>query len=236
MQYNITNDHDEKTSPKPYIQNRSNWCWAAAAKIVGMHYKSIKPRYQFTIKKSIGLTSELRQQGFVSQEEMRDGVLTFNQEGLHEPYERDGKYFIDAWQRAIVMNSNAVMRGKDENFVADDDTKIRALKYVISGNTQSFGLQVINLGFYNDEVSLLDRYHNEIETAFATDRWMIGNYLSELTQKPHSVVLMTDKSGKIRLFDPWDGFNDIYSLDQIFKTGFLTNLGQGIIRWIQYVR
>lgn len=235
----MQSEHSVKSiNPKFYIQNRSNWCWAAAAKIVGLHYKILKPRYQFTIECSSGLTTKFRRLGFVSVDEMKNGVPTADREGLRFPgaIEVDDQIYVDAWQRAIVMNANTVKPGNGGNHPGDDTSKISALKYAITGSAQAFDIQVISRGHVNNPSSLLDQYQDEIETAFAGDRWMIGNYISSMNQKPHSVALIAEENKRIRLFDPWDGFSDIYTLDQIFRTGFLTSLGQGLIKWIQYVR
>lgn len=40
----------------------------------------------------------------------------------------------------------------------------------------------------------------------------------------------------IILYDPWDGYIEQYSVTQIFRTGFLTNRGKGLVKWIQYIR
>lgn len=225
----------KQEKPKAYIQNRENWCWAAACKMVGQHYKQLKPRYQFTIEKTTGLTTELRRHGFVSPQEMRSGTATFIQEGLRYPCERDGQYYVDAWQRAIVINANTQEKGKEGNVSGDDEAKMNALRYVVTGSIQPFGLRIANLGHYNDTVSLLDQYRKEIEEAFASGQWMVGNYIVELTQRPHSVTLIAETDGRVRLFDPWDGFCEIYTLDQIFRTGFLTNQGKGLVKWVQYI-
>lgn len=39
----------------------------------------------------------------------------------------------------------------------------------------------------------------------------------------------------LKLFDPWDGFADEFTVEQIFQSGFLSNSGPGIVKWIQYV-
>lgn len=236
MKFVISNPTEKNIPPKAYIQNRSHWCWAATAKMVGQHYKILKPIYHFTIEKSSGLTFELRRQGFVSPQEMQAGVLTLDGDGLNFPCVREGQYYVDAWQRAIVMNANTTCRGKDGNLEGDDESKCNALKYVISGNIHGLGLHVANLGHVNEDICLLDQYRREIEEAFDSDKWMIGNYISDLTQSPHSVTLMAHEDGKIRLFDPWDGFSDVYTKDQIFRTGFLTSLGKGLVKWIQFVQ
>ena len=62
---------------------------------------------------------------------------------------------------------------------------------------------------------------------------VIGNY-QKLNGSYHSVVLSRTEKG-LKLFDPWDGFADEFTVEQIFQSGFLSNSGPGIVKWIQYV-
>ena len=94
--------NDRAVRPKFYLQNRSNWCWAAAAKTVGLHYKNQHPCFGFTIE-CPAPDPEQRAMGFVSPPELTGGVLTRDPEGLCHPCEREDGFYIDAWQRAIVM-------------------------------------------------------------------------------------------------------------------------------------
>ena len=63
----------------------------------------------------------------------------------------------------------------------------------------------------------------------------IGNYQRQ-DGTFHSVVLFPTPDFQLELYDPWDGFREKFSKTQIFKSGFLTNQGFGLIRWIQFIR
>ena len=52
----------------------------------------------------------------------------------------------------------------------------------------------------------------------------------------HSIILRPTADSTLELYDPWDGFTEQYSKEQVFQSGFLTNQGAGIVQWIQYVR
>lgn len=122
------------------IQNRTNWCWAAACKVVGEQYKRQHTEFAFHIIGENGI-------GLVSQQEYETGVLTQNLDGLRKEFvtgER-GLYFIDAWQRAIVMNANRVQQGTDGNFSGDDAAKLCGLRYAVTGKCQSSLVHTVSI-------------------------------------------------------------------------------------------
>lgn len=218
-----------------YVQNRINWCWAATAKIVGMHYKEICPSFNFSIVADDNF--RIREGAYVSPEEYHGGVITDNPDGLRTKWlpRQDGIYRVDAWQRAIVIEASKKSAHMDLNVTGDETDKIRALKYVVTGNCECTQIQVISIGYFNDALPLIDMYRSTIHSILIEQNWAIGNYIIMGRGIAHSVVLIPQDNLFIRIYDPWDGFTEIYTVDQIFRTGFLTSLGAGIVKWIQYI-
>ena len=69
-----------------YIQNRTNWCWVAACKVAGEQYKKNFTEFAFTL------------------ESPETEVAVSNLDGLRTDIvkRRNGIYFVDAWQSAIL--------------------------------------------------------------------------------------------------------------------------------------
>lgn len=89
------------------------------------------------------------------------------------------------------------------------------------------------LGKYDDKHSLYQIYGQSLFDLLDCSGCVIGNY-QKLNGSYHSVVLSRTEKG-LKLFDPWDGFADEFTVEQIFQSGFLSNSGPGIVKWIQYV-
>lgn len=205
--------------PHPYIQNKDNWCWAVCAKIIGQHICD--------------------QCNPVSADSHRQetSVPVENQQGLRHAFVRyDGSQcYVDSYQRAIVMGANTHIPGSDGNFSEGDIGKARALKYVITGDADSLDVIVRTIGCYRDARTLLEQYEKPMQQIIAARNWLIGNFVIYGRHSAHSVVLIPESDHRLWLYDPWDGFADTYTLRQIFCTGFLTSMGHGIVKWIQYV-
>lgn len=224
--------NDRAARPKFYLQNRINWCWAAAAKIVGLHYKNQHPYFGFTIEHPAP-DPEQRALGYVSPPELTGGVRTQDLAGLCHPCEREDGFYIDAWQRAIVMNTGGRF-GEAGDLAGGDAEKMDALRFVVTGDPNTCEIRAVSLGQCDSATPLLDAYPELLGAQIQNQNWMIGNHLQE-TGQPHSVVLMPDEKGRVRLFDPWDGFSEVYTPAQLFRSGFLSSLGRGVIRWVQYI-
>lgn len=77
-------------------------------------------------------------------------------------------------QDEIVKNANTTMPGIVDNFLGDDEAKIRGLKYVVTGNCNSDLIEVINVGTYDMPESLFELYGVEIEKIFDSGNYIIG--------------------------------------------------------------
>lgn len=222
--------------PASYIQNRINWCWAAVAKIVGFQYKIMNPQYNFKIVSNNN--SEMSCKGFVSTLDYYYGVKTKILDGLRIEYIKryNENYLIDPWQRAIVMNANTqYYQGYEGNVAESDEGKINALKYVVTGDINSFLIQVNSIGLYSDPLSLMVSNCDNLAYVSKKGLYFIGNYIIKETECAHSVAIMPNVRSNAVIFDPWDGFCKEFSYRQLFETGFYTNLGHGVIKWIQYI-
>ena len=206
--------------PLHNVQNHINWCWATAAKIVGVEYchrnrlpihAGIKIEHANTIRKDCqGLRPQICG--------LCKGMLT-----------------VDAMQLDIVEHAKDTYRNPSGNLPEDDEGKARALRYIITGNPSSISPEIVTIGHYWDEQGLLDSSPSLIDEAIRSGTPFIGNYQRQ-DGTFHSVVLYPMSSSKLKLFDPWDGFQGQFSISQIFRSGFLTNQGKGVILWIQYIR
>lgn len=204
-----------------YIQNRTNWCWAVACRMVGEQFKRNHPEFDFHIGR-----------------EGNRGIRTNDLEGLRmDIVKRDGDFFcVDPWQRAIVMNANTECPGFDGNCSGDDAAKERGLKYVVTGNCDSNLIQTVSLGFFDSQESLLVHYQKQIYSVFQKDDYMIGNAVLYPRGICHSYVLLNwTVDDKILIYDPWNGTFDFYPAEDVFGCGISTALGNGIIKWVQYI-
>ena len=206
--------------PLHNVQNHINWCWATAAKTVGVEYchrnrlpihAGINIEHANTIRKDCqGLRPQICG--------LCKGMLT-----------------VDAMQLDIVEHAKDTYRNPSGNLPEDDEGKARALRYIITGNPSSISPEIVTIGHYWDEQGLLDSSPSLIDEAIRSGTPFIGNYQRQ-DGTFHSVVLYPMSSSKLKLFDPWDGFQGQFSISQIFRSGFLTNQGKGVILWIQYIR
>lgn len=202
------------------IQNHINWCWAAAAKIVGIEYCQ---RNCLPILASINVE--------------RANVIRTDYQGLRPQVCGlcQGMITVDAMQLDIVEHAKNNQRNPTGNLPEDDEGKARALRYIITGNPASVFPKIVTAGYYSDKQDLLDSSQSLINEAIQLGNPFIGNYQRQ-DGTFHSVVLYPMMTSQLKLFDPWDGFQEQFSLPQIFKSGFLTNQGKGVILWIQYIR
>jgi len=202
-----------------YIQNRTNWCWAVACRMVGEQFKWNNFK---TINKKF----------------CENTVPTYNMDGLRkEVAEWDGKNFwIDSVQRAIVMKAYADDIYCDANVAGDDFAKERGIKYIVTGDCYSESIQVVTIGEFDAQDSLLCRYEEQMRAVFKRDGYMIGNAILFPKGICHSFVLLDwTEDNNILLYDPWDGSFDFYPVEAVFVNGFVSALGMGIVKWIQYI-
>lgn len=212
-----------------YIQNRTNWCWAVACKILGEQYKKQYSEFIFSINKV----------GDVTEEEYKRGVVTNELDGLRMEHIRleNGRCFIDAWQRAIVMNASLTNRGVDGNFPGDDTAKLRGLRYMVTGDCESRLIDAVNIGRFDSENSLLHDYYEYILSAFEEKHYLIGNAVLYPRKVCHSFVLLAWlPEDRITIYDPWNGKIKNYPVEMVFYKGFTSILGHGVIKWMQYIR
>ena len=201
--------------PAPYIQNHVSWCWATAVKIVGFHFL-------MSTGKSIPIKPE-------------QGIIVESMVGFRWDYVRKSceHIFADAWQYDIVKAARSPIFNPSGDKPEGDVGKERALKYVIAGDPDSETPVIRTLGKYDDKHSLYQIYGQSLFDLLDCSGCVIGNY-QKLNGSYHSVVLSRTEKG-LKLFDPWDGFADEFTVEQIFQSGFLSNSGPGIVKWIQYV-
>lgn len=217
----MTNKHQDQSTQ--YIQNRTNWCWAVACRMVGEQFKRNHPKFDFHIQPD-------REENW--------GVRSNDWKGLRmDVVKWEGDFFcVDSWQRAIVMNANTECPGSDGNHSGDDAAKERGLKYVVTGQCDSSLIQTVSLGLFDSMESLLVHHQERIHAVFQRDDYVIGNAVLYPRGICHSFVLLNWMADhKILIYDPWNGVFDLYPAEDVFGSGISTALGNGIIKWVQYI-
>lgn len=209
---------NQRKKANGYIQNHINWCWATVAKIVGLEY---------CLKHNLPI--RIHQDGLdIIQTDLRG--LRLDVCGRFQGY-----VTVDAMQLSIVKHASNPLNNSEGNLPEGDAAKERALRYVISGNADTLFPIVVLAGHYQNENDLLSSSPKLIEEAIILGNSFIGNY-QRVNGTFHSVVLSPISENRLKLYDPWDGFQGEFSKQQIFSSGFLNNQGPGVIRWIQYIR
>lgn len=208
----------ERRQANGYIQNHINWCWATVAKIVGMEYcmkHNLPIRFQQT----------------------EDDIVRTDLRGLRLDIcgRAQGYVTVDAIQLNIVEHASDPKTNPDGELPEGDAAKERALRYVISGSVDASAPVVILAGHYQSKNDLLSYLPDYVEEAIFLGNSFIGNY-RRADGTYHSVVLSPTSGDRLNLYDPWDGFREEFSTQQIFRSGFLNNQGLGVIQWIQYIR
>ena len=206
----------------PDIQNHVNWCWAVAAKIVGVEYcRRNQIPCPITAQTQRDVRNIIRRDSF--------GLR------LHVCGSYQGQPTVDALQLSIVEQAKDPINNPDGNQPEGDTGKARALRYIITGNPESDTLSIQLVGFYADPHDLLSTAPLFIAEAIDWGNPFIGNYQRQ-DGTFHSIVLTPLTESTLEIYDPWDGYREHFSKFQLFRSGFLTNQGSGIIKWIQYIR
>lgn len=216
-----------------FIQNRTNWCWAVACRMVGEQFIRNNPVYNFRFIYDKETVAES-----VVRLDDSNGLRLAELEGIRTNIVRqsDGAFLLDPWQRLIVMNANSEYPGLDGNWPGDDEAKERGIKYVITGQCDSHLVHAVSIGNFDSDKSILHKYYRQIRSAFAQDNYLIGNAVLYPDGVCHSFVLLDwTAEDKILLYDPWDGHFDFYTAADVFCNGIAVPLGTGIVKWVQCV-
>ena len=202
--------------PVALIQNKLSWCWSVCAKIVGDQYKRVHPCFDFHL-------SDLEKQ-------YPYGMPADELSGCRMEYlgMMNGAPTVDLWQWLIVK---AAQCGQSE--LGTDENKMRAVKFVVTGDPLSSRITVNSYGQYASGLSL-HPFYEEVLSGFLRDGYFaIGNYYASRMSFFHSVVIRR-QDDSLSLYDPWDGSEYLFSAEQLFVSGFVTNLGKGLLEWVQY--
>lgn len=211
-----------------YIQNRTNWCWAVACKMLGEQFRIIHPGLRFGASNNI-YPNRLHYNNKT--------VFTCNMEGLRREaaWQQDGKIYIDLWQREIVRNAMMPDCADPGNLSGDDEAKERGIRFAATGDCDSTRIQVISAGTYDSGESLLVTHREQIWRTLRAGNYIIGNAVINTGTLYHSFVLADWRETGILLYDPWDGSSAFHRAENIFEGGFTSALGTGIVKWIQYI-
>ncbi len=195
-------------APEPYIQNRTNWCWATCAKMVGERYNTRYRRLQ-TLPKG--------------------AVKAVNMAGLRAAYvgiDADGAFTIDAGQQGIVI---AVLGGDLNNAGYRQDT-FGAMSYATAFDALPQGL-----GNYLDG-SVLRAAWNDVQAVLDEGMYVIGNVYNTGASVGHSLVITgyNFRSGLYTVYDVWDGTTVSVTKGQLLTDGFHSSYGTAAVTWVYY--
>ena len=195
--------------PQANGQNKNNWCWATAAKIVAEH------------NKGTNLSSAAQ-------------VLT-NQDGLHSngnvPYygvNANGQTTANGVQRSVVVHC----KGNDEDSMGYNTDKVAALQYISSSQASVGTYRTPGTTLNSAQMTTL---RNDLNNGYYS---ICNMTYSANSGNGHSAAIMQYRAsdGKYRIYDPFD-MSDMYYLERVF-TGYYFIVGSnlGRIEWIQYCR
>lgn len=192
-------------APNSDAQNKTKWCWAAAAKMVGIH--------------NGGLNSEIS----------TDAQPLKNTANIKNPFYGYGnvngttKYFADGVQYAILR----YIKDTDGNESGSDTDSVNALQYV-SKNTMKVG----HHGIFTEALpqSEIDKINKDLRDK----KYVIGSMTSREsaaegnadTAYGHSVVIQqyepgaNGQEGRYYVFDPLTGKTDWYYQSELFGDDF----------------
>lgn len=198
-------------TPDPDAQNKTEWCWAASAKMVGVN--------------NGGLNSKIS----------TDAQSLTNTDGIKNPFYGYGnvngttKYFADGVQYAILR----YIKDTDGNQSGSDADKENALQFA-SANLMDIG----SSGYYKDVLS--DSLIAMIQTELLKGNYIIGNVCNNNYKNVHSVVIKSylSSSDEYVVFNPWDETEQTVSEYDLFHNyGYKYSEYQfGRVSWFQYCR
>ncbi len=195
-------------NPEPYIQNRTNWCWATCAKMVGERYNTRYRRLQ-TLP--------------------RGAVRAVNMVGLRPAYagiDADGAHTIDAGQQSIVIAT----LGSDVNNAGYRQDTFDAMSYATASEALPQGL-----GNYLDG-SVLRAAWNDVQAVLDEGMYVIGNVYNTGASVGHSLVITgyNFRSGLYTVYDVWDGTTVSVTKGQLLSDGFHSSYGTAAVTWVYY--
>ena len=193
--------------PDPDIQNKDNWCWAAAAKMAGVHNGNGDALEE-------GVSRLLETGGVHSW-----GGVSFCGEDW------EGNLYADAGQRHIVM----AVHGTDYDLVGTNDHIESALRLASGGICNVGTLESSSSGFSSFDL-------NRINGDLASGKWVLAVMSMNYENDPFSHVVVitghqiTGTQSRYDFWDPWDGLGYSFYSD----TGVVGNVDDywcSVISW-----
>jgi hypothetical protein len=167
------------TLPHPDAQNKSQWCWAAAAKMVGENNSGGSGAL------NTGIAILVTESGIHSY----GGVNFFGR----RPNPPNPQYTVDAGQFQIVV----AVHSDDRNEGGDNDAKETGVRLALLNNMlvgslgSRSGVTATDIYWMNDEL--------------ANDRWVIANVFRNSDWSGHSVVVKSmSNNGATDVYEYWD--------------------------------
>ncbi|MCL1806876.1 MAG: hypothetical protein FWG31_04155 [Oscillospiraceae bacterium] len=157
-------------------QNKTNWCWAAASKMVGVH------------------------NGGAGALNTGETVLA-NTSGLHtfngNPYYGQNasyQYTADAGQRQLLMH----VKGHDQNVIGYNHDREDAM---LKASNLS-----VRVGSYGSDYGLSSPNVDSLKMDMASSKWVVGTMFKENTDTGHCIVIQSysTSANEYIYWDPWN--------------------------------
>jgi hypothetical protein len=205
--------------PRHNPQNKTKWCWAAAAKMVGKY----NYRHDVLDNGEAVLVDETGRHSY-------GGVKFFGQRP-NRLAPLDPQYTVDAGQRQIVV----AVHSDDRNEGGDNDAKETGLELASS--------YMMLAGTFGDSTGLVDAEILLMNGELANDRWVIANVFTNSGWSGHSVVITSMSNNGITdvytYWDPWTDDTDTFTYEDItnkeIRLPWDAN-NERTLAWIQYCR
>lgn len=182
-------------APNPDGQNKTLWCWAAAAKMVGVHNRGLNPDITpgATVLTDTNNTHSYNGQEFTGIDEI-------------------GRITADTAQWAIVVTQSDQ---KDDGNHAGGDVMINNALSFVSLEGSVVGMKEIT--------TALDPDITFMRTELAAGRWVVGILTSETTSS-HAIVIKEYNTAteEYLIWDPWSVTEDWFEATDV-ESGEITS-------------
>lgn len=182
---------DSSRLPHPDAQNKTHWCWAASAKMVGEHN---------------GGDGALNRTPALLTHTIEDGDLHSYNWVLFYGETSEGDITADGGQREIVVK----VRGNDGNHFGSNDYIEEALQIA------SFrDMNIDTLG----TVSLTTQDITSMNSELSAGRWVVGTVFVSGAEHSHAIVIQSydTTTQRYTFWDPWTDGSGTFSMTQLLN-------------------
>ncbi len=200
--------------PDPDAQNKTGWCWAAAAKMVGEHNGG-----SGSLDTGVAILDDS------DDKHSYNGIKFYGViPGRGDP---GTVYTVDAGQRQIVM----ACWGTDANHMGTDRADRIALE-LAAYNPVQIELIEDNLIFGGFSNANIEKLNNELSTG----RWVYAVMSTDDLNYDHAIVIRSVNSSETvyTYWDPWTNAEGTFTIDDINDKSIVLDSGNSIYEMISF--